>query len=130
MPVRTRPRPWRIRYITNANPKPRTSSTATLTTVLIRVVLKSVHHTGSVRTVASLDRPTNSLPAGSVSRSLYSDRTTAYTGGYAVTSTMTTNAGAESISPRRRSCRVRSDIGGGAGAVGGATVACCSWTAI
>ena len=41
-----------MRYITNANPKPSTSSTATLTTVMTSVVLKSVHHTGSVRTVA------------------------------------------------------------------------------
>ena len=52
MPVRTRPRPCKIRYITNANPNPSTNSTDTLTTVIISVVLKSVHHTGSVNTVA------------------------------------------------------------------------------
>src|SRR5215475_8038928 len=48
---------------------------------------------------------------------------------------MTKKAGADRASPRRRSCRVRSDIGAGAGAAGGAvdglaTVFSCSLTAI
>ncbi len=49
--MRTIERPRRIRYITNAKANPSTSSTATLATVMINVVLKSVHHTGSVSTV-------------------------------------------------------------------------------
>ena len=44
-------RPRRILYMTQAKPKPRTSSTATLTTVMITVVETSLHQTGSVRTV-------------------------------------------------------------------------------
>ncbi len=51
IPVRTSDRPRRIRYITNANAKPRTSSTATLTAVMMKVVRKSLHQTGSVSTV-------------------------------------------------------------------------------
>src|SRR4029450_8144775 len=51
MPARTSERACRIRYITNANAKPRTSSTPSLTAVMMNVVLKSVHQTGSVSTV-------------------------------------------------------------------------------
>jgi hypothetical protein len=51
IPVRTSERPRMIRYITNANANPRTSSTATLTAVMMNVVTKSVHQTGSVSTV-------------------------------------------------------------------------------
>ena len=68
IPVRTNERPNRIRYITKAKAKPSTSSTTTLTTVMIRVVTKSLHHTGSVRTVAKLRNPTKVLPSGSVNR--------------------------------------------------------------
>ena len=51
MAVRTNDRPRMMRYITQANPKPSTSSTATLATVMIAVVPTALHHTGSVSTV-------------------------------------------------------------------------------
>ena len=51
MAVRTNERPRTIRYITQAKPKPSTSSTTTLTTVMIAVVTTALHHTGSVSTV-------------------------------------------------------------------------------
>ena len=51
MAVRTSDRPRRIRYMTQAKPKPRTSSTPTLTKVMIAVVDTALHHTGSVSTV-------------------------------------------------------------------------------
>src|SRR5215218_8899350 len=50
--VRTRDFPTRMRYMTNANMKPSTNSTATVTTVMISVVRKSFHHSPSVRIVA------------------------------------------------------------------------------
>ena len=38
-----------MRNITKAKTNPSTSSTATVTTVISNVVMKSFHHTGSVR---------------------------------------------------------------------------------
>ena len=40
MDSRTRPLPCTTRYVTNANMKPSTSSTATVTTVMTKVVTK------------------------------------------------------------------------------------------
>jgi hypothetical protein len=68
IPVRTKERPNRILYITMAKAKPSTSSTPTLTTVMISVVVKSDHHTGSVSTVVKFLSPTKVLPPGSVNR--------------------------------------------------------------
>ena len=47
--MRSGPRPRMMRSITKANMNPSTSSTATVTTVMTSVVMKSFHHTGSVR---------------------------------------------------------------------------------